>query len=72
MAWVGRDLKNHLVPTPLPWAELPGTKSGPTQPGLEYLQEWGIHNLSGQPVTAPHNPFSEALLPDISFKSSLF
>ena len=28
MTWVGRDLKDHLVPTPLPWAGLPTTKSG--------------------------------------------
>ena len=28
MVWVGRDLKDHLVPTPLPWA---GTSS--TSPG---------------------------------------
>ena len=24
-------------------------------PGLEHLQGWGIHNLSGQPVPAPHH-----------------
>jgi len=23
MAWVGRDLKDHPVPTPLPWAGCP-------------------------------------------------
>ena len=28
---------------------------GPIQPGLEHLQGWGIHNLSGQPVPAPHH-----------------
>jgi len=27
---------------------------GPIQPGLEHFQGWGIHNLSGQPVPAPH------------------
>ena len=28
---------------------------GPIQPGLEHLQGRGIHNLSGQPVPAPHH-----------------
>jgi len=28
MVWVGRDLKDHLVPTPtLPWAGTPSTRS---------------------------------------------
>jgi len=42
MAWVGRDLKDHQVPTPLPQAGLAATRSstgsgcpGPIQPGLE-------------------------------------
>ena len=26
--WVGRDLRDHLVPTPLPWTRLPTTMSG--------------------------------------------
>ncbi|GAB0189020.1 centromere protein C [Grus japonensis] len=26
MVWVGRDLKDHLVPTPLPWAGTPSTR----------------------------------------------
>lgn len=25
MSWVGKDLKDHPVPTPLPWAGLPPT-----------------------------------------------
>jgi len=28
MVWVGRDLKDHLVPTPLPWAGAPSTRPG--------------------------------------------
>ena len=28
MVWVGRDLKDHLVPTPLPWAGTPSTRPG--------------------------------------------
>ncbi|EOB01623.1 hypothetical protein Anapl_10518, partial [Anas platyrhynchos] len=27
--------------------------------GLEHLQGWGIHNLSGQPVPVPHHPLRE-------------
>lgn len=27
MVWVGRDLKNHLVPAPMPWAGIPSIKS---------------------------------------------
>ena len=54
MARVGRDLKDHQAPTPLPHAGLPSsvsnTAQGPIQPGLEQLQGWGIHSLSGQPV----------------------
>jgi len=42
MAWVGRDLKAHAVPTPaLGW--LPPTRLGcpePLQPGLAHLQGW--------------------------------
>ena len=29
------------------------------QPGLERLQRWGIHNLSGQPVPVPYHPYSK-------------
>jgi len=32
MVWVGRDLKDHLVPTPLPWAETPSTKPRCSKP----------------------------------------
>jgi len=60
MAQVGRDLKDHEAPTPLPQSGPPTSISNirpgclwPIQPGLEPLQEWGIHNLSGQPVPAP-------------------
>lgn len=34
----------------LDWAD-----QGPIQPGLEYPQEQGIHNLLGQAVPAPHH-----------------
>ena len=35
------------------------------QPGLEWLQGWGIHNLLGQPVLVLHHPLCEKLLPNI-------
>jgi len=37
-----------------------------TQPGLEHLQGWGIHNLSGQPVPAPHHSLGKKLPPATS------
>jgi len=42
---------------------------GPIQLGLEHLQEQGIHNLSGQPVSAPHHSLGKELPPDIQPKS---
>ena len=57
MTWVGRDLKDHQAPTPLPEAGPPTSTfntrpsaQGSIQPGLEHLQGWGIHNLSEQSV----------------------
>ena len=41
------------------------------QPGLECLQGWGIHNLSGQPVPVCHHPLCEKLLPNIQPKPLL-
>ena len=38
-----------------PYLILAQAAQGPIQPGLEHLQGWGIHNLSGQPVPAPHH-----------------
>jgi len=43
----------------------------PIQPGLEHLQGWGIHHLSGQPVPAPHHSHSKEFPPDIQPKPSL-
>ena len=37
----------------IPYLILDQAAYSPIQPGLEQLQEWGIHNLSGQPVPAP-------------------
>jgi len=54
MLWVGRDLKDHLVPTPMPWAGTPSTRPGcselhPTWPWTlpGRGQEKGTH-ISGQ------------------------
>jgi len=44
MAWVGRDLKHHPVPTPC----MDSATQGPIQPGLECLQGWGTHSFFGQ------------------------
>jgi len=56
MAWVGRDLKDHEAPTPCcrqghqpPYLIQGQAAQGPIQPGLEHLQGWSIHSLSGQP-----------------------
>lgn len=32
MVWAGRDTKDHLVPTPLPWAGTPSTRLGHSKP----------------------------------------
>lgn len=71
MARVGKDLKDHLFPTPCHGqGHLPPDQfaQSPIQPGFEYLQGWGIHNLFKQPVPVPHNPHSEEFAP----KSILF
>jgi len=32
MVWVRKDLKNHVVPSPLPWAGTPSTSCSKTHP----------------------------------------
>jgi len=64
MVWAGRDLKDHLVPTPSPCHEqghlsLDQVAQSPVQPGLEHFQGGGTHGFSGQPVPVPHHPQSE-------------
>jgi len=54
-----------------PYLILVQAAQGSIQPGLEYLQGWGIHNLSGQPVPAPHHSHRKELPPDIQSKPSL-
>ena len=66
--WVVKDLTEHLVPTPLPWAgHLPPHQvaQSPVRPGLEHFQTWGSHSFSGQPVPVPHHPHSKEFLPYI-------
>ena len=55
MARVGRDHKDHEAPIPQcrqghqpPHLILYQAAQDPIQPGLEHLQGWGIHSLSGQ------------------------
>jgi len=55
MVRVGRDLEDHEPPPhpcprqghQSPHLTLGQAAHGPIQPGLEHLQGWGIHNLSG-------------------------
>jgi len=68
MVWVGKDLKDHLVPNPLPRAgSLPPDQAAqsPVQPGLEPCQGGGSHSSSGQPVPGPQSPQSNEFLPYI-------
>ena len=49
MAWIEKDHNDHRVSIPLLCAGSPTTRpSCYIQPGLEYLQGWGIHNLLGR------------------------
>jgi len=68
MVRVGRDLKDHLVPTPCRGqghVPLDQVAQSSIQPGLEHFQGGGIHNFSGQPVPVPHHPHSKEFLPNI-------
>ncbi|XP_048819769.1 uncharacterized protein LOC125701581 [Lagopus muta] len=73
---VGRDPKDHVVPTPLPSRATKHTHSDqvaqdPVQPGLKHVQGRGIHNLPGQPVPGPNHSPSKELPPNIQPKSFL-
>jgi len=59
MASIGRDLKDELVAAPChgqDYYPLDQFPQDPIQLGLEHLQEWGIHNFSGQPVQCLTTP----------------
>jgi len=83
MAWVGRELKDHQVLT-LCHRQccqqldqiLDHIAQGPIQSGLNHLQWWGIHSLSGQPMPrwwpALHHPFCEELPPASNLNLSSF
>ena len=45
---------------------------GPIQPGLECVQGQGIHNLSGQPIPAPHHCLCKEFPPDIQGNNYIF
>jgi len=58
------------------WPRLEGAPmimpvQGTIQPGLDHLQGLGIHNLSGQPIPAPHHSHNKEYPPDIEPKSSI-
>lgn len=48
MAWVGKDLKDHLSSSPLALYQF---AQSPIQPELHHFQWGDIHSLSGQPIT---------------------
>ena len=59
MVWVGRDLKGHLVPIPLPWAGTPSTRPGCSKPhpaspgilpGISRNAKQNVLNGSGNPL----------------------
>ena len=67
--------KGHLVQlscTERGRAQLGHIAQSLIQPGLEYLQGWDIHLLSGQPVPVPQDPDCKRLSPYIQPKSLLF
>jgi len=69
MFWVGRDLIDHLVPTPLCHRQghlpLDQVAQSLIQPGLEHCQGGGSHSFSGQPAPVPHHPHHKTFLPYI-------
>jgi len=66
MVWVGRDLKDHLVPTTLPWAGTPYTRPGCSE--LHPTCPWTFPRR-GQPqlLWATHSSASPPSLSRISF-----
>ena len=65
LVWVGRDLKDHLVPTPSHrQGHLPPDQAAACtiQSDLEHCQGQGIHSFSGQPVPVScHHQIKEFL-----------
>mgnify|MGYP001859172498 CR=1 FL=1 len=68
MVWVGRDIKDHLVPILYcgqGHIQFDQAAWGPIQPGLEHLHGWGIYRFYWQSVQEPHHPLSKEFTPNI-------
>lgn len=69
MLRVGRVLKDHLVPGPPAMGKghvlLDQFAQGLIQPSLKHCQNWGIHNIPGQPVPISYQPYSKEFFPKI-------
>ena len=66
MVWVRRDLIDYLVPTPLPWAGIPSTRSSCSNPHPTWpwtLPGRGSHSSSGESVPVPHYPHDKKFVP---------
>ena len=64
MAWVEKDPKDHLVSAPCyVQSHQPPEQAAQShiQPDLERTEEWGIHNLLGQPIPVRHPPLCKKL-----------
>lgn len=49
MAWIRKDIKDQLAPSPLPWAESCSTRpvtQRPAQASIEHFQGWGTYKFS--------------------------
>jgi len=64
VVWLGRDVKDNLIPTIPPEAETPSTRLGCSKPHPAWPRR-GSHSFSGQPVSVPHHPHSKELLSSI-------
>ena len=74
MAWVEKNHNGHGVSTPCHvQGHQPADQAAQShiQPGLECLQGWGIHNLTGQPVPVCYHPLGEKIPPNNNNKSNL-
>jgi len=72
--WVGEDLKDHLVPTPVRWAGCPSpdqTAQGHSASGPPCIPGWGTHSSQDSSARASV-PLSKKFLPKISPKSPFF
>jgi len=74
MAWVEKDHSDDPVSSPCyVQGYRPADQAAQSliQPGLEYLQGWGIHNLLGQPDPVRHHPLGEKIPSHIQPKPPL-